>query len=325
MNNGTLSLNIDGGFIQIPNNISGSGSLQVIGGGAATLTGNNSYSGQTILAGSGAYLIIGDGATAGTLGSGPVTGAGALQFERSDSITVPNAIGDSSSNILLYQAGTGTMTLTGAIDPGTALYAEGGALSISEPSAAVNLLTVTGTFIVPSGMSLTANSVNVSSGNLTVAAGGSLSTPSAVSVSSTGTLTVNGTTQNVSVLASSVPSPALAGCLLRGTGTVGAVLADDLTNLNAVVWPGLADTVGALTANEQLTVDSLDFTSGGKIAVVVKNSGGFSQKLVVMGDATFPTFDSVFSFATDTTSGSAHKLHGSGVHIRLNQRNDFHN
>lgn len=97
-----------GNGLVVPNLISGSGSVQVLGG-DITLTADNTYTGGTTI--SEGALHIGDGGTSGSLGSGAVTTNGHLVFNRSDTVTVPNPISGSGR---LYHIGSGTIDLTGA-------------------------------------------------------------------------------------------------------------------------------------------------------------------------------------------------------------------
>jgi outer membrane autotransporter protein len=91
------------------NLISGPGTVQQLGPGTLTLTGNNTYSGiTTITAGA---IQIGNGATTGSLGSGDVVNNALLAFNRSDTMTVANAISGSGA---VAQIGAGTTLLTGA-------------------------------------------------------------------------------------------------------------------------------------------------------------------------------------------------------------------
>ena len=94
--------------ISVGNAISGSGSLTQAGGGTTTLTANNSYGNTTINAGA---LQVGNGSTTGTLGSGTVLDDANLTFNRSNTISVGNAISGTGT---LTQAGGGTTTLTNA-------------------------------------------------------------------------------------------------------------------------------------------------------------------------------------------------------------------
>ena len=87
--------------------ISGSGTLTQAGAGTTILTGTNSYSGTTTI--SAGALQVGNGGTSGTLGSGAITDNASLVFNRSDSLTIANAISGTGS---LTQSGAGTTTLT---------------------------------------------------------------------------------------------------------------------------------------------------------------------------------------------------------------------
>ncbi|MFO6446274.1 autotransporter-associated beta strand repeat-containing protein [Erythrobacter sp. NE805] len=124
---------IDPFSIASPTTLTGTlsgGQLNVVGGvGRLVLTGTNTY-GATDIAG-GNQLQIGNGGTTGTLGSGNVTNRGTLIFNRSDDITVGNAIGGTGT---LQKLGAGTLTLTGTstytgstfIDAGTLRIGDGG-------------------------------------------------------------------------------------------------------------------------------------------------------------------------------------------------------
>ncbi len=78
------------------------------GTGTLVLTGNNDYSGTTTI--SSGTLQIGDGGSTGSLGTVGVSNDGVLAFNRSDTLTVGNAIGGLGS---VTQFGSGTTVLTG--------------------------------------------------------------------------------------------------------------------------------------------------------------------------------------------------------------------
>jgi autotransporter-associated beta strand protein len=80
------------------------------GSGAFILTGNNTYTAQTVTDAS-TLLQIGNGGTAGTLGTGTVANSGILRFNRSDALTVANILTGTGQ---FQQAGTGTTTFSGA-------------------------------------------------------------------------------------------------------------------------------------------------------------------------------------------------------------------
>ena len=87
----------------------GTGNLVKEGVGTWTLSGANTYSGTTNV--SAGTLQIGNGGTSGSLGTGGVTNNATLRFNRSNGLTVSNAISGTGT---LIQAGSGTTTLTGA-------------------------------------------------------------------------------------------------------------------------------------------------------------------------------------------------------------------
>ena len=90
--------------------ITGNGNFTVDAGALSfTLRGNNTYTGTTTV--SSGLLVVGDGTTNGSLGSGNVVNNGARAFNRSDIVTVANAISGSGA---VRQAGPGTTILTGS-------------------------------------------------------------------------------------------------------------------------------------------------------------------------------------------------------------------
>jgi autotransporter-associated beta strand protein len=126
-NGGTLSF---GGSASqtLSGNISGSGSLTKSGDGTLILTGANSYSGTTTI--SGGTLQIGNGGTTGTLGGGAVTNNGSLVFNRSDDLSVSNAIAGTGS---LTKQGAGTLTLGQYPTNTGGITVSGGKLTVNAP------------------------------------------------------------------------------------------------------------------------------------------------------------------------------------------------
>ncbi|MEY3276943.1 MAG: hypothetical protein RL153_2211, partial [Verrucomicrobiota bacterium] len=124
VNNGALVLNRNDAFT-LANVMSGTGTLTVQGGGIATLTGANTYSGvSTITAGT---LQVGNGGTTGALGSGNVVNNGTLAFNRSDNITVANVVSGTGG---LRKQGNGTVTLSAAHSFSGATEITGGTLAL---------------------------------------------------------------------------------------------------------------------------------------------------------------------------------------------------
>ncbi len=86
----------------------GTGNINKSGAGTLVLSANNTYSGTTTIAAG--TLQVGSGGTTGTLGSGAVVDNATLLFNRSDSLTVSNALSGSGA---VVQQGSGTLVLTG--------------------------------------------------------------------------------------------------------------------------------------------------------------------------------------------------------------------
>ncbi len=118
--------------------------LSKAGPGTLVLTGANTYSTDTnVNAGT---LQVGDGGVAGNLGTGAVTVASGatLAFNRSDAVTVANAIGGAGT---VAQAGAGTTTLSGISTHTGVIAVNAGRLNLSgstDSSLAVNSLGILG-------------------------------------------------------------------------------------------------------------------------------------------------------------------------------------
>ncbi|MEB0174977.1 autotransporter-associated beta strand repeat-containing protein, partial [Undibacterium sp. CCC3.4] len=113
VNNATLSFNRSGVQMDVVNVISGTGNLVDNGSNHVVLSGNNTYSGTTSI-GVGSVLFAGFGTATGTFGSGAIINNGSVVFGRRDTVTVANAISGSGSVTQDSQgAGTGILTLSG--------------------------------------------------------------------------------------------------------------------------------------------------------------------------------------------------------------------
>ena len=126
-----LSFTNTSGTSTVGSTISGLGTVTENGaGGIGLLLANNTYSGiTTTTAGT---LQVGNGGTVGSLGTGSVTDNSALVFNRSDNITVSNAIGGSGT---VTQAGTGKLLFPSNNASYTGqTYVNSGILSFGTPS-----------------------------------------------------------------------------------------------------------------------------------------------------------------------------------------------
>ncbi|MEK7949495.1 beta strand repeat-containing protein [Luteolibacter soli] len=137
--------------------ISGVTNLVKSGTGTLTLATNNNYTGETVI--NAGTVQVGSGGTAGSLGTGAVINDGTLAFNRSDAVTIANAISGMGS---LSQLGAGTVVLTAdnsytgatTVNAGRTLQVgNGGAAgSLGDTTAVTNNGTITfnrsGTFTV---------------------------------------------------------------------------------------------------------------------------------------------------------------------------------
>ena len=104
-----------------------------VGAGTLVLTGDNRFTAVTTIA-SGATLQVGAGGTSGTLGSGWVSGAGTLAFNRSDTQAVSNPI---SGALSVAQQGSGLLILSGAVSyTGSTTIQAGGSVQVGGSNTA---------------------------------------------------------------------------------------------------------------------------------------------------------------------------------------------
>lgn len=231
LNTSTL---FEGGFLD-----GGSGApvaITKVGSGTLTLSGGNSTVGTTTI--SAGTLQIGNASTTGQLGSGPIVNNASLNYNRSDALSVSNAI-----------SGSGTLTLIG----GNAVTFDGtntssGSLVISNGSAVVGL---TGAISCP---------INVlSNGTFDV----SVNTAFALNQ----TLSGSGTVTGLLAVASGTISPGGSGAAGTLTFVSGLSESNNINNQFELSSPG--DT-------NDLIVVTGDLTLGGTNNINVTHFGGGS-------------------------------------------------
>ena len=188
--------------LNISGAVSGSGSgLTKEGAGTATLSGDNTYTGQTVV--SDGTLQIGNGGTSGTLGSGAVVDNGSLVLNRSDAVTLANTISGTGS---FTQAGTGSVTLNAVetftgkttVSAGTLILGSGASLASTEinlgtraSQGTLDASALRGGITIGDGQTLGGYGTLV--GNTTIASGGTLApgnSPGVIGI--TGDLTLTG-------------------------------------------------------------------------------------------------------------------------------------
>ena len=196
--------------------LDGSGSVTKAGAGTLTLTGTNTYNGTTTI--SSGTLQIGAGSTTGSI-TGDVLNNATLAFNRSDSINYGGAITGSGA---LVQAGTGTLTLTGASSYSGQTTVAAGTLEVTtggSVDSTGNLMIGDGTTaaLVVSGGSLTNAAATIGNGGSGVGS----ATISAGTWTSTGDLAVGGSDALGTLSINGTGRVIVAGALTQGTyGTI---------------------------------------------------------------------------------------------------------
>jgi len=142
VDNGTITLTCNFSICVDPDNITGTGNVQVTGFGTVVLTGTDTYTGGSIVPLHN-ELRIGDGGISGSI-VGNVTGSGTLGFDHSDTYLFT---GSFTGGGILAQRGAGTLIVTSDINyafmtAGTLQFGNGGttgslANSISIPNNSV--------------------------------------------------------------------------------------------------------------------------------------------------------------------------------------------
>ena len=275
-------------------------SLTQSGANTLTLTGNSTYNGTTTI--SAGTLRVGSGGTAGTLGSGNVTDNAALVFNRSDTITVSNAIG---GNGTLTQAGGGTLVLTGASNYSGNTTISTGTLDVKSPGSITSVVTVS------SGATLggtgTVGAVTDHGGTVHPGFGpGMLNAPS-------GNLTTGG------ILSIVVTGPGYAAGtdysqLNLGTGTLTldgtSILNVDLTGLTA---PGTAHIVLAGVSQIFTVINVTNNTNNYRVTQALV-SGGLDLQIVVPVTVTVSSSSSNSSVFGQNVTFTAH-VQNSGADV----------
>ncbi len=248
VDNGTLAFNRSD-VVAVANPIGGAGALTQLGTGTTSLTGANTYTGATTIAAG--TLQIGNGGTSGTLGTGAVTNNGTVRFNRSDAITVNNAIGGTGT---IVQAGPGATTLGGVVSA-SAANATAGSLFVTGTLTAANV-TATGATLGGTG------TIN---GTATVGAGATLSA-GVPGGSGVGALTVGRLVLNSgSTLALDLGGPSIVGGPSNDLVTVTGDLVLNATTLNVTDAGSFAAVPGAyrlITYGGTLTGSASNVTMG---------------------------------------------------------------
>jgi autotransporter-associated beta strand protein len=309
-----------------------SGTLTKAGSGTWTLSGNNSYSGiTTITTGT---LQIGNSGTSGTLGTASVTDNGILTFNRTDTVTIANAISGTGT---LTQAGTGTTILTSnnsyastSITAGTLQIGNGsttgtlGTGNVTDSSALVfdrsdtptvaNTISGTGTLTQAGSGTLTVSGTNSYSGGTNVNTGildvtnasglGGSANGGSVTVTSGAELNVDVSGSTLGLANASTVS--IAGTGVGSTGAIDFISSGTLSNGisltadAAIDYSATANSVLSGTINGTHALTIAGTTDG---SVTLGNAIGNSQALTTLTtNANGTTFLSTSGTITTTSN-----------------------
>nr|WP_240980547.1 autotransporter-associated beta strand repeat-containing protein [Ramlibacter agri] len=311
----TLTTGGDNASTSFAGTIGGTGGLTKNGSGTLILTGASGYGITSIHAGT---LQVGAGGTTGTLGTGNVVDDATLVFNRSDDLTVANGISGTGA---LLQAGSGTLTLTGANSYGGTTTISAGALHVGSGGTTGSL----GTGNVVNDTALSFNRSDAT----TVA--NAISGSGTVTQAGTGTLTLTGAnsyggTTIISAGTLQVGDGGTTGSL--GTGNVvdnGNLVykrSDDITTANAISGSGTLTQSGSGT----LTLASTNSYTGGTViaaGTLVVGAGGTlgSGAITNNGSLVFSHADT-YSLA-DGITGTGSLTQAGGGNLVLAGSNDY--
>lgn len=302
---GDLTLHQTVADVTLSNLITGTGTLTYAGADTITLTGANNYTGVTTI--SGGTLQIGNGGTTGTIGTGNVVNNGRLIFNRSNALTVANAI---SGVGMLTKNGANTVILTGENDYTGITTINAGTLQIGNGGT-------TG--------SITGDIIN----NAALVFNRSGSTVYRGAISGTGTLSVNGTLILTGVNSYGGGTTINSGVLEIGEGGGSAAfLTGNVTNNGTLVFNSNAMTnfggaISGTGAVTKLDVGILTLTGtnnytgatnviGGTLLI---NDGALGSGAVTINTAATLVFNNTgtSTVANAISGGGALTKHGAGT------------
>jgi fibronectin-binding autotransporter adhesin len=303
IDNGLLGFNQPGAYT-FGNVISGTGSVEQIGSGSTTLTGGNTYSGQTNL--EAGALIIGNnsalGASVLTMTNGAtlsfvgganfivgnniqITGSGTFTPPASTVQTLSGKIADGSAPGTFNMNGAGTLILSGASSYTGPTNVNSGVLQ----GGAANVFAPLSAFTVAGGAALNLASFNqtigslagagsVALGSATLTTGGNnSSTDFSGTISGSGGLAkvgggalvlggANSYTGSTTISAGALQISGTFGSAATPSGPVNNSATFEIAQ-SGVAYVGLVANSGAIEVNGELTANGIDNLAGGAISI----------------------------------------------------------
>jgi autotransporter-associated beta strand protein len=297
-----ITVGSGGGTLDVPTGVNvtlatavagSTGTLTKAGVGGLTIVATIPFSGDYAI--SGGTLQIGAGGTTGSIGGGAISNAGTLVINRSDDVTMVNAI---TGNGAVTKQGSARLTLTGANGITGTLTIAGGTLQVGNAGTAGSIgtgaIVNNGSLVVSRSDALAISGAITGSGTLTKLAAGNLTLSGANSFAgatlvSAGTLTASsgslagtsGITVNGAVL-SAVNYNAAATLALDAAATA-TVSGSALTITGAVTNAGTnADALNFSASTGKITLTSLAGAGKTRFGAAADITGGIAEGTVTV-------------------------------------------
>jgi autotransporter-associated beta strand protein len=330
-----ITVGSGGGTLDVPTGVNvtlatavagSAGTLTKAGVGGLTIVAAIPFSGDYAI--SGGTLQIGAGGTTGSIGGGAISNAGTLVINRSDDVTMVNAI---TGNGAVTKQGSARLTLTGANGITGTLTIAGGTLQVGNAGTAGSIgtgaIVNNGSLVVSRSDALAIAGAITGSGTLTKLAAGNLTLSGAntfagATLVSAGTLTASsgslagtsGITVNGAVL-SAVNYNAAAPLALDAAATA-TVSGSALTITGAVTNAGTnADALNFSASTGKITLTSLAGAGKTRFGAAADITGGIAEGTVTVvgalganitgGMVSAGSFAGAISGGTTTVSGVA--------------------
>jgi fibronectin-binding autotransporter adhesin len=290
------SIGVNTGTAIIGSTLAGSAGMTKTGVGALVLTGNNTYTGDTVV--SGGTLQVGGGGTSGSItGNANLNNSAVLVFNRSDNTSFAGAISGTGS-VAKFAAGTLALQPNNTYTGKTAIL--GGLIATSDESA----FGANPAGLVPDQITLNGGGIQASGGDVSFSSnrgitlgpsGGTLDTNgNNISVSSTNPIAGPGSLvkKGLGTLALNASNTFTGGLTINdGTVQLGHSAALNDTTPNSVAFAANAPATAKLQLNGySVTVGGLTTNAVSPGAPIVENGGGSDAVLTVnqaAGSATY--------------------------------------